>query len=268
MSVRNFTTLAWHSKLEEQAHRRSYAYGCVYPLVCGVNKVPPFQIVREHSVLTQWRAYLVADDGSEKDITQPLEVVGAAFDIGTDYDVLVYNGSELLLAGAVPEGQYYLHVTDEEGNEWFSDIFAATADIDNYMLIEWWDGHNFDFDGGRIVYDNFKNKLYVKSELGKPEYTYEEEGEERDGIFYPSKQLSTKTYRFSFLASEAVCDALRFARLSENIYITDSFGNRYRADSFLMTPEWQEQGDLASVVVEFTSESIVKKLGLGYFCEN
>lgn len=261
----NFTTLAWHSKIEEQAHRRSYAYGSVYPLVCGVDRIIPFQLVRKHTGETLWQVVLVNSEGEEVDITQALEGAGAHFDIGQRYDVLVYNGNVLEIS--IAEGQYYLHATDNDGNEWFSDIFVATSDIDNYMLIEWWDSEDFEFDGGRVVYGGFINKLYVKSELGKPEYTYEEEGEERDGLFYPSKQLSTKTYRFSFLASEAVCDALRFARLSENVYVTDSFGNRYRADSFLMTPDWQEQGDLANVVVEFTSGSIVKKLGLGYFCE-
>lgn len=263
MNDKNFTTLAWHSKIGEQAHRRSYAYGSVHPIVCGVNRIPPFQLVREHNGDTSWSVRLVNSDGTERDITAAL---GATLNIGDEYDVLVYSGEELP-AGSIPEGSYYLHAMDNSGNDWFSDIFAATSDIENYMLIEWWDKEDFDFDGGRIVYGGFVNKLYVKSELGKPEYTYEEEGEERDGLFYPSKQLSTKTYRFSFLASEAVCDALRFARLSENVYITDSFGNRHRADSFLMTPEWQEQGDLANIVVEFTSASIAKKLGLGYFCE-
>ena len=263
----NFTTLAWHSKIEEQAHRRSYAYGQVHPIVCPINCLPAFQLVREHTGEETWRVSIVDINGNERDISQSLEYYGAAYiNIGERYDNLVCNGAALG-DDEVPEGIYYLHATDGRGNEWFSDIFAATSDIENYMKIEWWDeSGDFEFDGGRIVYDGeYSNLLYVKSEIGKPEYTYEEEGEERDGVFFPSKQLSTKTYRFSFIANEAVCDALRFARLSELVFVTDTFGNQYRADSFLMTPEWGEQGDLAQVTIEFTSQSVVKKLGLGYF---
>lgn len=263
MRVNNYTTLAWHSTLGEQAHRRSFAFGHIHPIVCGVNTLPPFQLVREHTGEVSWFLELIGLDGTTRDISQDMAAAGAYFNIGTTYDVLVYNGG--ILSEGVAEGSYYLRATDNSGKEWFSDIFATTTDIDNYMIIEWWDSEDFEFDGGRIVYDGYVNKLYVKSDIGKPEYTFEEEGEERDGLFFPSSQLSTKTYNFSFVANEAVCDALRFARLSEYVYVTDAFGNRYRADSFLMTTEWGEQGDLAQVTVEFTSQSVAKKLGLGYF---
>ena len=53
-------------------------------------------------------------------------------------------------------------------------------------------------DGGQIVYEGvqFKNRVYVCSELGKPEYKFEEEGENRDGYFFPEKQISEKNVSF------------------------------------------------------------------------
>lgn len=263
--MNSFSVLKWYSSLEEQSHRRSYAYGRTYPLVCAVNTLPPFQIVRNHKTTIDYRAALYTEEGElvmenfDQAISAELQLV-----TGTSYDVFVYDGSELDIS--LSEGAYYV-VFDDNGEKYYSEVFTMTSDTECYMSIEWWDKETFDFEGGRIYYDGrFKNRLLVKAELGKPEYSYEEEGEERDGLFFPSKQLSTKTYRFSFLAPEYVCDALRLARLSSHVRITDTFGHSYNADSILVTPEWLEDGFLANVVVEFTSASVVKKLGIGYFC--
>ena len=53
---------------------------------------------------------------------------------------------------------------------------------------------------------------------------------------------------------------MRLIRLSDYVKITDRWGHVYRADTFLMTPQWQTQGDLASVEVEFTANTIAKKI--------
>ena len=50
--------------------------------------------------------------------------------------------------------------------------------------------------------------------------------------------------------------------MSDHIVIT-SRGETYYADSFLVTPRWQEQGDLAVVEAEFESDTVIKKIGRG-----
>ena len=99
------------------------------------------------------------------------------------------------------------------------------------------------------------------TELGKPEYQFEEEGEDRDGYFFPEKRISEKTYRCTILASEYLCDVMRLIGLSDYVRVTDKYGRKYDCDTFLITPEWQTQGDLASIEIEFETDTVVKKIG-------
>lgn len=42
-----------------------------------------------------------------------------------------------------------------------------------------------------------------------------------------------------------------------------SQGRKYDCDTFLITPKWQTQGNLASVECEFECATVVKKIGRG-----
>jgi hypothetical protein len=134
-----------------------------------------------------------------------------------------------------------------------------------FLRIEWYNDEDFIMDGARIVYQNptFVNRLYFATELGKPEYTFTEEGEQRDGYYFPEKQLSEKTYKCTVLAPEYLCDVMRLIRMADHVRITDKYGRQYLADTFLITPKWQEQGDLASVEIEFETSTVAKKIGRG-----
>lgn len=52
--------------------------------------------------------------------------------------------------------------------------------------------------------------------------------------------------------------------MADCIHITDKYGREYDCDTFLITPKWQTQGDLASVEIEFTTATVVKKICRGY----
>jgi surface protein len=120
-------------------------------------------------------------------------------------------------------------------------------------------------DDGAVCYKTplyrVKHFLYLATELGKPDYLFEEEGETRDGYFFPEKQLSEKVYRFTFVAPEYLCDVMRFIRLSDYVIVTDPYGREYKCDTFLITPKWLTQGDLASVECEFQTNTVAKKVG-------
>ena len=120
-------------------------------------------------------------------------------------------------------------------------------------------------DAGTIVYKNpaFKNILYLDSALAKPEYPFEEEGESRDGYFFPIKQISEKRYRFAFFASEYLLDVMRFIRMADYAEI-EWHGQKYPLDTFLITPEWENNGDVASVEAQFDTATVAKKIGVGY----
>ena len=122
-------------------------------------------------------------------------------------------------------------------------------------------------DAGTIIYelDNaiFHNIVYLASEIAKPEYTFEEEVERRDGYDFPTKQISSKTYRFSFFATEYMLDVLRLVRMADRIVISNA-GRDYLASAFLITPEWEKEGDVAGVAAQFQTDMVAKKIGLGY----
>ena len=179
------------------------------------------------------------------------------------YDVITFPG-QFPITPSMPNGQYYAVMSD--GVEtWYSEIFTVVNDIQPYLKIEWWDNEDFVMDAGTIVYKNpaFKNVLYLQSDLAKPEYPFEEEGETRDGYFFPTKQISEKRYRFNFLASEYLLDVMRFIRMADFAEI-EYHGQRYSLDTFLITPEWEDNGDVAAVEAVFDTATVAKKIGVGY----
>lgn len=263
----NFSVLPWYTSINEQNHRKSYAYGQIYPLFTPANKFLPFQIMRNtrSNGITSVRIYH-KDGMLFADITQAakdtgLQVVRFA---ALGYDVIVYPGI-LPMPILQLDGMYYATISDGV-QTWYSEIYTVVQDVTAYLKIEWYDIENFVFDAGQIVYQNpeFRNVLYLCTELGKPEYPFEEEGEKRDGYFFPEKQISEKTYRAMCLAPEYLCDVMRFIRMADYVIVTDKYGRSYDCDTFLITPKWQTQGDLASVEIEFETATVVKKIGRGY----
>lgn len=180
-----------------------------------------------------------------------------------DMDVIVYP-SLFMIFGSLTDGQYYAEMSDGT-DTWYSEIFTISKAASSYLKIEWWDVEDFVMDAGAIVYTTptYHNRLYIPTDLAKPEYEFEEESEERDGYTFPIKQISKKTFHFSFLASEYLLDVMRFIRLSDYVTITYK-GQRYSVDSFLLSPDWEDYGDIASVDAEFTTATVAKKIGSGF----
>lgn len=264
----NLSVLPFYTDIDEQNHRKAYAYGNVYPLFCPIQYIVPFQVMRQHrdDEITSVKLYtgkgdLVADITANMQNTG-LQIVPFEND---NLDVIVYTGILPLNVQAIAEGQHYIVMTD--GVEtWYSDFFTIVNNIAPYIKIEWADLENFVTDSGIIVYNapTFRNILYLCTEIGKPDYEFEEEGENRNGYFFPEKQLSYKVYKCTILAPEYLCDVMRLIRMADIVKVTDKFGNLYECNSFLITPKWQGNGDLASVEIEFRTNTIAKKIGKGY----
>lgn len=261
----NTSVLPFYTSKDEQNHRRSYAYGQVYPLFTPTTNIPPFQIVTASGWFGQLQsATLNKPDGTV--VRNFFGVIDAQYEkvAKSGYDVLVYTGISQI-ATELAEGQYYITLSDG-AHTLYSDVFTAVKQISPYVMIEWWDVEDLDSDGFGIVYIpetgvQFKNRLYLMTQLGKPEYVFEEEGQTRDGYFFPEKQVSEKTYKCTILAPEYLCDVMRFIRMSDVVKVKDNFGREYDVDTFLITPKWEDQGDLASVEIEFQTATVMKKIG-------
>lgn len=263
----NISVLPWYNSLSEQNHRKSYAYGAIYPLIAPANILLPFQIMRTTRSNGVTSVMLLDKTGTTvANITQSMIEAGLQIvrfqTLG--YDVILYPAT-LPMPINMLDGIYYMRLSDGV-QTWYSEMFTVVQDVSGYVKVQWWDIENLVFDAGQIVYTNptYKNTLYLCTELGKPEYEFEEEGQDRDGYFFPEKQISTKKYKCTILAPEYLCDVMRFIRMADYIRVRDKYGNVYNCDTFLITPKWQTQGDLASVEIEFKTDTVVKKIGRGY----
>lgn len=173
-------------------------------------------------------------------------------------DNIVHKGEETAFLEGFTD-KMYLELSDGI-DTWYSAYFGFCEPC---MRIEWYDVEDFLFDAGAIAYsDGYKNEMFFDAEIGMPEYEFEEEVAERNGYQFPISQISYKKYKFILLVPEEVCDVMRFIRLSDHIYISTR-DNVYKATSFLMTPTWAEQGYLAEVACEFTTDTVAKKIGKG-----
>ena len=266
----NLSVLPWYSSIEQQNARKWWIYGRVYPLFTQAGFILPWQLITEHNAnwtVNNIRPVLLYDantgqqvGGDLTDTLRPMITKKEFASLG--YDVWVFPG-QLPVWGNLPNGRYYLMLY--LGGPHYSEIFTVVNDIEPYLKITWWDLDDFTMDAGTIVYKNpaFKNVLYLKSDLAKPEYPFEEEGETRDGYFFPTKQISEKRYRFNFLASEYLLDVMRFIRMADFAEI-EYHGQTYSLDTFLITPEWEDNGDVAAVEAVFDTATVAKKIGLGY----
>ena len=264
----NLSVLPWYTSIEQQNARKWWIYGRIYPLFTPAGYVLPFQLMVPHESNLTIGAINIYDGNTDVLIENcRTKLMNTGLTTKTfstfGYDVIVYPG--LLPAfTSMANGRYYLRAT-VNGVDYFSDIFTVVNDIQPYLKITWWDVEDFTMDAGTIVYTNptFKNVLYLDSSIAKPEYPFEEEGENRDGYFFPIKQISEKHYRFTFFASEYLLDVMRFIRLSDYAEI-EYHGQRYSLDTFLITPDWEDNGDVAAVEAEFDTATVAKKIGLGY----
>ena len=267
----NISVLPFYTSIDEQNHRKSYAYGKIYPLFAPADLLLPFQIIRNTRANDVTSVVLYDKTGKQvADITTNMKETGLQIVRFQSfrYDVILYP-SILPMPLNQLDGIYYMTLSDGV-QTWYSEMFTVVQDVSAYLKIQWWDVENLVFDAGQIVYTepNYKNTLYLCTELVKPEYEFEEDGEERDGYFFPEKQISVKTYKCTILAPEYLCDVMRFIRMADYIHITDKYGREYDCDTFLITPKWETQGDLASVEIEFKTNTVVKKIGRGYILGN
>ena len=261
--------MPWYSSIEQQNARKWWLYNREYPLYTKAGFLPPFQIMREHSSTESVSSFKIYTKNGEFVGDYTNQIASQIYFVGfpaLGYDVIVYGGQFSFLP-SFPQGQYYAELSDGI-NTWYSEVFTVVLDMTPYLKIEWWDTEDFVMDAGTIVYKyaggtQFKNVLYLQADIAKPEYVFEEEGDQRDGYFFAKKQISEKRYRFSFFASEYLLDVMRFIRMADFAQITKN-GQVYSLDTFLITPEWESNGDVASVEAVFDTATVAKKLGVGY----
>lgn len=258
----NISPLPFYDNIALQNHRKDYAFGQVYPLITYKNMLLPFQVVLSGGAGVKSVKLFDFNTGASTDITASIKENGLTLKSYNSFKLLKYPGT-LPIAEIKHEGLYYLVISVSGLGTIFSDVFTVTNRVDDYLIIEYYNSYNFELKNGIVDFsDNFKFKCYLNTQIGKPEYDFEEEATERMGYTFIESQVSKKIYKFTFLAPEYLCDALRIVRLCENKQIISKL-QTYDVSTFSMEPEWEDQGDLASVECEFETDTVVANIG-GY----
>jgi hypothetical protein len=261
----NLNILPFYDSVEKQHHRKFYAFEQTFNLISEYVRLLPFQIRREHSAgATINKTKLInLDSGVSTDILSQATAAGLGVrEFSSEGYDLIINASLLIFPSLEMEmGKHYLEIGDTAGNTWFSDIFNVVRDVTQYLKMSYWDEDDFIHADGHIDYSiPYKNYVYLPTEVGKPEYPFEETAQKRDGHVFIEKQISEKKYKFTFIAPEFLLDALRIVRMHDHIEIL-SKGETYDVETIIINPKWQDQGDLASVEAEFECDTVIKKIG-------
>ena len=258
----NISPLAFYNDISLQNHRKGYAFGQIYPLITHSNMLLPFQVVLNSTDkdINEVRLHSL-DTSTYTDITVSIKEVGLIVKQFEGYNLLIYP-AVLPFTTTLLEGRYYLSVKLNTCTL-YSEVFTVVNDVSRYLLVEYRSTKNFNLPIGHVDFSNaFKFKCYIASQVGKPEYSFEEEATERLGYSFIESQVSKKVYKFAFIAPEYLCDALRLVRLCDNKTIKEGLAF-YDLNTFAMEPKWEDQGDLAAVECEFETDTVIANIG-GY----
>lgn len=264
MIQNNLFPLAIYDDINKQARFKWYAYGNTYAQPFTYKKIPPFQIIfeDENTNITAFTLHSVADGSTVNILGTMINEHGLAGNNGLIPGKKLYTNfsTDPLIMANVDYGDYYVSFV-AEGNTYYSDVFRWCEDLSDKIKITYYHTEHFPISNGVIYYgENYQNEFFIDSEVGKPEYEFNEEETTRDGIKFYIYQVSTKKYRFEFQAPEYILDALRLIWMTDVVNITYQ-GNVYSVDSILFTPEWDDHGFLATIETEFTTGTVLAMTG-------
>ena len=247
--MNNLSCIPFYTKKEHQDFRLWYAYGEKYPHYVPSDFLIPFSfVVPYHSEQPDnievefYRAccseeqYLGTQGAYNNDFSAIMDMNGLVVknDDTRQISVLTYFAREVDSLD-LEEGMYYMKITLVYGqirNTYYSDVFFVkdASKLDKCVCIKWRNEENLEYDGGFIPYgeseggEPFTNRLYLDTTIAMPEYKFTEDGEERNGRFFPIKQISEKVYKMSFVAPEYLCDVMRLIRIADYIELYDGLG--------------------------------------------
>ena len=246
-----------------------------FKLYAPLNYVLPFQIKKQASLFTvDAITYVSVDGGSDIDILARLAANELHIVKLTGSDQIIHLG-QTALTSAVPEGRYYIKL--EIGGEfWYSKTITCRDFTPNLIgsscvktKIEYWST----CDIGGIYYRpipgfesvQYKNIIYLDSEIGRPDYLFDEEGEEDSlKVFHPEIQTVEKQHSIEAILPEFMLDAISLLFLHINrtgaVEILTNEGVVGEVKKLLISkPEWTTETALdAKAELQFITKTEYK----------
>lgn len=274
----NISPLPFYDSIGEQFENHSCAFGVNYPLLCGLNQPIPFLFYTNDN-----------PDECRIDSVSLIRVGVQSIDVTADFvgnGLAIYDadvqGEQISFVRFAPNqnyhytfpaiGLYYfvIEVYDKEQdttNYYYSEKFCVTDNLQDAIEIDYTSPVNLNTPFGDIPFNHtavgaFSFKVWLNALIGKPDYTFEEVETVRTGYPFLERCTSKKTYQFTVIVPEYLCDALRLIKLCPDVRIEHK-RKVYHPISFDMNVSWEEQGDLASLRASFDTDNIITAVG-GY----
>ena len=280
MHNNNLSPIPFYSSTAEQGFRKWYAYGEHPKIRVSRTKLLPFFFFHAGATSSPSVSGVAFYDECGNSVSVSSTYTTAIKNAIATY---VNNGGVTFFFTAtssnmsLPKGFYYIRVAVSVGGStsyYYSDLFQVCEDDTNTMeciKVKWYDAEDVAISGGGVIpYAHqasstyYYNQMFLLSDVGMPEYSFTEEGEDRDGHFFPVKQISEKVYKMKFVATEEMCDCLRLACQSDVVQITDHNSKTYSVEHLEMDVTWLDGGYFAEVEISFETDTVVKKIGKAY----
>lgn len=260
MTPNDLNTIKWYSSIQERNDSQKRATGPKYNLIASIYRFPPFDFTFDPTggSITYFRLHSL-EDGSITNIIQPLVDTGLSdnqeSNQGSPFDAYRYPSGVNAPLGITP-GVYYAEIHDNASGIWYTDDILFVDDVDKMVTLEWWHMEKFKYAGRFIKYDYpFKHRCVFPTEIGKPIYQINKQGNTRDGKFFPSQTVSYKEHRFWFIAPEHLLDALRVVDQHDCKQIKHK-GKTYDVDEIRWNIDWVADGNIAHVECIFITDTV------------
>ena len=280
--MNNLSCIPFYTKKEHQDFRLWYAYGEKYPHCVPSDYLIPFSFVvpyhqqQPDNIKVEFYRACCSEEQYLGDFSGIMDMNGLTIkkDNTRRISVLTYFALEVEPL-ELEEGMYYMKITLVYGateDTFYSDVFFVKDrdKLEKMVCVKWWNEERLEYDGGFIPYGEkenrqpFINSLYLDTTIAMPEYKFTEDGEERNGRFFPIKQISEKVYKMSFIAPEYLCDVMRLIRMADYIELYDGLGRTLIVEQFEMDVKWSQGGHYAEVTCSIQTDSVIKKIGKAY----
>lgn len=266
----NFSPLAFYPS-QPTDWIPDYAFGNISPVIMKKGQLLPFQLVYDSYQYSIWNVEAYKYEPVSRTFTKAFDLDKSYFKLDTvgELTILAVTGG-IILDARFEEGLYSIKIrTSNDGvntTEIWSDFICMTSRVEDYVHIKYTNSFNLVLNNGLIAFKGgFSFEAYLNTQIGKPEYEFEEEGDERLGYTFIESVTSKKKYSFAFFGNEHLCDALRIVKLCDTISIDNKYlseaEENFSPISFDMEVSWEEQGDLALVVCTFEIDNIVSAVG-------
>lgn len=269
----NYNILPFYSSKEYWHSKRWYTYGQICPVAARKDYLVPFQLYFTRDVVSTSGNITLEIKRVNDDVTVKSFNLNHSFVHTQEYVIIKFPEPQI---AALPLGLYYYKVTyqetDDSGSaqgealEAYSDILSVIDDESKFVRLEYWNASDITTNSYVISFtdsasgaNDFKFVSYIRSTIAKPDYEFEEELTKRLGYKFIETQVSTKVYKFNYLATEANCDAMRIARMCDYIKFTTPL-DVYNALYMSFEVAWQDYGDVANLTVEFETDTIIQRL--------